>query len=422
VNILNLGMLSLIALVLAIALGFFRKLNTGLIAIAFAFILGKFAGFKDADIINGWSTQLFIMLLGVTFLFSIAQTNGTLELFARKVVALSGSQTRLIPIAVYLLTTFLAAIGPGTIPVMALIAPIGMALAAEMEISPLLLAPIGILGSAAGGISPIAPTGIIGVTLAAKQGIVGIDMPYFYNSLMGETLFVAALYFALGGYKIKSNKTLSISDLPAFNKQQWITMAGTICMVLVVLLTKYNVGLVAFVTGVVLLGLKVGDERKSIAAIPWGTLILVCGVGVLMNLAIKLKGIEMLAKFLATFMSPATASPIIGLTAGIMSWFSSTSGVVMPTLIPTVAELTKTLAGNVSSLDLVSAITMTAHTAGISPASTGGALALASYAANAHISAEDQNKLFIQMFAVAVSGVLFMTLVAASGLYRIWGL
>ncbi|EAX47433.1 Dicarboxylate carrier MatC domain protein [Thermosinus carboxydivorans Nor1] len=418
----NLGLLSLIALVLAIAIGFFRKLNTGLIAIAFAFILGKLAGFKEADIINGWSTQLFMMLLGVTFLFSIAQTNGTLELFARKVVAVAGRQTRLIPIAIYLLTTFLAAIGPGTIPVMALIAPISMALAAELGISPLLLAPIGILGACAGGISPIAPTGIIGITLAAKQGITGIDLPYFYNSLMGETLFAAFLYLVLGGYKIKSDKVLKQSDLPAFNRDQLITMAGIVTMVVVVLLTKYNVGLVAFVTGVVLLWLNVADERKSIAGIPWGTLILVCGVGVLMNIAIKLKGIDMLAKFLATFMTPATASPIIGLTAGIMSWFSSTSGVVMPTLIPTVSALINSLGGNVSPLDLISAITMTAHTAGISPASTGGALALASYAANAHISAADQNKLFIQMFLVAVTGVIFMTLVAASGLYRIWGL
>ncbi|MDT8900154.1 SLC13 family permease [Anaeroselena agilis] len=418
----NLGLLSLAALVVAIALGFFRKLNTGLIAIAFAVILGKFAGFKDASIISGWSTKLFIMLLGVTFLFSIAQTNGTLELFARKVVALAGSRTNLIPIAIYLLTTFLSAIGPGTIPVMALIAPISMALAAELSISPLLLAPIGILGACAGGISPIAPTGIIGVQLAAKQGITGIDLPYFYNSLMGETLFAAALYFALGGYKIKSVKKLSNADLPTFSRDQWITMVGIAVMVVVVLLTKLNVGLVAFVTGVVLLGLKVADERKSIAGIPWGTLILVCGVGVLMNLAIKLKGIAMLAKFLASFMTPASASPIIGLTAGIMSWFSSTSGVVMPTLIPTVAELANSMGGQVSSLDLVSAITMTAHTAGISPASTGGALALASYAANAHISGADQNKLFLQMFIVAVCGVLFMTLIAGLGLYRIWGI
>ena len=314
-----------------------------------------------------------------------------------------------------------AAIGPGTIPVMALTMPIAMALAAETGISPVLLAPITVLGSAAGGISPIAPTGIIGITLSAAQGIKGIDMPYFYNSLMAETIWAAILYLALGGHKLKTEKVLKQSDLPPFNRDQWITMAGVIAMVLIVLVTKANVGLIAFLIGVILLLLKVADERKSISCIPWGTLILVCGVGVLMNLAIKLKGIELLAKFLSTLMTESTASFIIGLTAGIMSWFSSTSGVVMPTLIPTVSSL-QAAVGNVSALDLVSAITMSAHTAGTSPASTGGALAMAAYAANAHITPEQQNKLFIQMFIVAACGVFVVSALAGLGLYRIWGL
>jgi len=381
----NYGLWSLVALIIAIAIGFTKKLNTGLIAIAFAVILGKMAGMKESEIIAGWSTSLTMMLMGVTFLFSISQTNGTLELFARKVIALSGKKTWMIPIAIYLLSTFLAAIGPGTIPVMALMIPLSMALAAELDISPLMLAPITVLGAAAGGISPIAPTGIIGLELAAKQGFTGFAMQYFVNSLMGETIFALLLYLVLGGYKIKSKKELSLGELPAFNKQQAITLFGIASLVAIVLLTKSNVGLIAFCVGVVLLVLKVADERKSIATMPWGTIILVCGVGVLMNLAIKLKGIEMLAQFLAQFMNEKTASPIIGLTAGIMSWLSSTSGVVMPTLIPTVSELMKTLP-NASPLDLISAITMTAHTAGVSPASTGGALALAAYAANASIS------------------------------------
>ena len=246
-------------------------------------------------------------------------------------------------------------------------------------------------------------------------------MPYFYNSLMAETIWAAILYLALGGHKLKTQKILKQSDLPAFNRDQWITMTGVIAMVLIVLITKANVGLIAFLIGAALLLLKVADERKSISCIPWGTLILVCGVGVLMNLAIKLKGIELLAKFLSTLMTENTASFIIGLTAGIMSWFSSTSGVVMPTLIPTVASLQNAV-GNVSALDLVSAITNSAHTAGTSPASTGGALAMAAYAANAHITPEQQNKLFIQMFIVAACGVVVVSALAGLGLYRIWGL
>ncbi|MFZ5753751.1 MAG: SLC13 family permease, partial [Bacillota bacterium] len=372
-------------------------------------------------IIGGFSASLFVMLLGVTYLFSIAQVNGTLELFAKKAVALAGKNTRLIPIVIYLLATFLAAIGPGTIPVMALMAVFTMALAAEMKVSPLLLAPMGLLGAMAGGISPIAPTGIIGITLAAKQGYTDIATPYFINSLIGESIFALLLYFVLGGYKITAEAPLKLKELPKFNQHQVTTLIGIAVMVIAVMFYKVNVGLMAFAVAGVLSFLKVAKEKDAIANVPWGTLLLVTGVGVLMNVVIELKGIKILAAFLGSFMTEKTASPIIGLTAGIMSWFSSTSGVVMPTLIPTVKELITTIgSNNVHPVDLISAITITAHTAGLSPVSTGGALALASYVANTHVSEEEQHKLFIQMFAIAVGGVIFLTIMAGLGIYRIF--
>lgn len=64
---------SLLLLLLAIALGFIRKMNTGLLAFAFALLLGKLAGITDKEIIKGFNYSLFIMLLGVTYLFSLAQ-------------------------------------------------------------------------------------------------------------------------------------------------------------------------------------------------------------------------------------------------------------------------------------------------------------------------------------------------------------
>lgn len=40
--------------------------------------------------ITGFPTKLFVTLLGVMFLFSIAQQNRTLELLARKIVNMAG--------------------------------------------------------------------------------------------------------------------------------------------------------------------------------------------------------------------------------------------------------------------------------------------------------------------------------------------
>ena len=79
---------SLVLLLVAIFLGFFRHMNTGLVAIGFALLLGRANGISDKEIISGFNTSLFIMLLGVTYLFSLAQLNGSLELLAKELSAL----------------------------------------------------------------------------------------------------------------------------------------------------------------------------------------------------------------------------------------------------------------------------------------------------------------------------------------------
>ncbi len=416
----------LLCLLVAIVLGFVKKMNTGLVAIGLALVVGRAGGLSDAEIIKGFNSSLFVMLLGVTYLFSIAQVNGTLELFARKAVGLAGGRIYLVPIVVFLLSSFLSVIGPGSIPVMALMMPFSMALAAEMNVSPLLLAPMGVLGACGAGISPLAPTGIIGITLSAQIGYTGIELPYFLNSYIVLTAWAIVLYFALGGHRLKSGDSLTGGETPAgtgpsaspaFDPAQKKTLLGIVCMILGVLIFKVNVGLAAFLVSFVLMLLGVADEKKAIAGVPWATLLLVTGVGVLMEVGIKLGSIRLLGSFLARFMNKSTATLLSGLTGGVMSWFSSTSGVVMPTLIPTVPEIISSVGGSVEPLTLISAITNSSHAAASSPLSTGGALALAAYMGQARASAGDQQKLFVRMFLVSAVGVAFVSVLGGLGLY-----
>lgn len=112
---------SLAALGLAIFLGFVKKMNTGLLCTALALLVGRLAGISDDEIIRGFNYSLFLMLLGVTYLFGLAEINGTLALLSKKIVALSGRRTYLVPIVMYLFATILSALGPGTIPTAAII-------------------------------------------------------------------------------------------------------------------------------------------------------------------------------------------------------------------------------------------------------------------------------------------------------------
>lgn len=415
----GLNVLSLLFLIAAIAIGYFLKLNTGLIAIGLALVIGKLGGLDDKEIIAGFNGSLFTMMLGVSYLFSVAQQNKTLDLVAKKIVSLAGKRTNLIPIIIFFLAAILAGVGPGTIPVMALMAVFTMALSVEMKMNPVMLAAMGLLGAQAGGLTPIAPTGILGNTLAAEQGFTNIAVPLMGGQFIGSLCYAIIIYIVFKGYKAKAVDGIQIASVEKFNKQQKITLVGIFIMVFMVLILNVNAGLAAFFVAFLIMPFKVADEKQAMAHVPWGTLILVTGVNVLMNVVIKLGGIDLLSGALASIMTPLTAPPIMATTAGIMSWFSSTSGVVMPTLIPTVGGLIQTIGGNLTGAELITTIVTASHTAGVSPISTGGALALAAYVTNTNASTEEQQKLFNKMFLVAIGGVLFMAAFSFVGGFRI---
>jgi di/tricarboxylate transporter len=415
----NFAILSLLVLIGSIVLGFFRKVNMGLVAFGLSLILATAADISAKSVMAGFPTKLFVTLLGVMFLFSMAQENKTLELLARRIVALAGNRTNLIPIIVYIFSAILAGIGPGTVPVMSLMAVFTCSLAAEMKISPILLSATSVLGAAAGGLTPVAPTGILGLSLAEEQGIVGIEFPYAINMIIAMTVYFIIIYIVLKGYKMKSAVDMSHSEKIQFNKDQKITLVGMLILIIAVIFLGFDVGLTSFSIAMILLLLKVADEKKSVAAIPWGTLLMIGGINMLMSLVIQLGGIDLLATALSTLMNPTTATGIMGLTAGMMSWFSSTSGVVMPTLIPTVTDVA-TNVGGVSVVALISAITNTASAAGMSPISTGGSMGLSAYSQIANPTEEERSKLFIELFMVSIGGVITIALLGMTGIYTLF--
>jgi di/tricarboxylate transporter len=421
-DLMNFQLISLIVLIGTIALGFVKKVNIGFLAIGVALVLGRvltlngIEGFADKAIIKGFNSGLFVMLVGVTFLFSIAQSNGTLELLAKKIVGRAGKATWLIPIIMYVMIAFIAAIGPGTIPGMVLAATFGVPLAIAMKVDPLLLTTMGQIGALGGGMTSIAPTGIIGITLAEKAGITNIGPVFLFNALTSTIIMAAIVYIMFRGWKVEGENPIKLAELPKFNSKQKSTMLGIVVMLSMVLGLKVNVGLAAFLVASILILLKVGDEKEAIKSIPWGTLVLVTGVGVLMNIVISVGGIRLLADGLSALMTTRTAAPVMSLTAGIMSWFSSTSGVVMPTFIPTAPQIMQNIP-NLNGAELVSAISMGSSFAGLSPASTGGGLILASYLTNVKMDDQQQNKVFVRMFLYSAFYVVVCSALVLFGLF-----
>ena len=115
---------------------------------------------------------------------------------------------------------------------------------------------------------------------------------------------------------------------------------------------------------------------------------MVCGVTVLIEVMDKAGGLNALVKMIAAVSNPITVNAWLGLITGIISAYSSSSGVVMPMFLPMVPGLIKDIGGG-NPVALISSINVGAHLVDSSPLSTLGALCIA--CAGDH---EDKAKLF----------------------------
>ena len=173
--------LSLIFLIGAIAIGFFRKINVGVVSIVLGFVLTLITHGKMNVLFAGFPTKLFLTLLGTMFFFCLLQENKTLELLSKKIVSLFQTRPFLMPIVIYVVSYMMSAAGPGAISVQSVMVIFAVSLAVQMKASAILMASMAILGAVGGTASPIALTGIIVTDLTAKMNVPGIATPVFYG-------------------------------------------------------------------------------------------------------------------------------------------------------------------------------------------------------------------------------------------------
>ncbi len=418
--------LSLIVLAVVVAIGFIKKVNLGFLSLGVAFILSMVGGLKASAVTGGFSSSMFVTLVGVTFLFGMASQNGTLDLFSKKVVALVGKNTVLIPILMFVLSAFISAIGPGHIAAGILMTTFAMYLAFEMKINPWVTALFAKLGANAGCASPLSLTGILARELTTKEPIsmefTGANSAHlFLSTLLSGFVFTLIVYIGSKSYKVKADNPLKWSEIPKFNRNQKLTMAAIVIMVICCIGFKLDTGLFAFIMAAILILLGAADEKAAIKGIPWGTLVFICGVGALVSVIDKLGGITLVSDFLNGFLSEKTSVPIMAATSGILSWVSSTTGVVMPALYPIADQVAQQFTG-VNYMELISAITATSFAAAISPLSTGGAIIMSSYSASKETTNEEMNKLFKNLFLLSVANVGVNVLMSALGVFSLGGL
>ncbi len=321
-------------------------------------------------------------LVGVTLLFAIAETNGTLGRMTARAVRLCRGQAVLLPVMFFLLGLGIATIGAGGTPASALLAGPAMAVAMRAGIPLLPMAVMAGNGALAGTLSPFAPTGIVAHGVMERIGLGGVEwQTYAYNAL-AHTIVGVGGFLVLGGWRLllrRDSSTVQAEDpehAGPFERAHWITVGGIVALIVSVAGFGVNVGLAALVIAATLTLLRTVDEPKAIRAMPWAVILMVTGVTVLIAMLQETGGLDLFTTGLARVSTPATIAPVVAFGTGVVSVYSSTSGVVLPAFLPMVPDLAQRV-GNLPPLPIAWSMNIGASLVDLSSLSTVGALFLA---------------------------------------------
>ena len=374
---------SLIALLIAIALSLTSRINVGVLAMAFAWIIGTtLAGQKPEQVAAGFPSSLFLTLAGVTLLFSLAETNGTLERLANRAVQLARGNARVIPIVFFVIAFVLSSIGPGAISSVALVIPLAMAIATRAGVPRFLTALMVANGANAGNLSPISAAGVIANTKIADAGMGHHERKVWLANLFAHALVAMAAYVILRGYRLSAAPIPEGgASAPVLNldRRHWITVAIIVAWIVGVVAFKLSVGLAAFAAAAIVVLASGADESLAIRRMPWGVIVMVCGVTVLISLLEKTGGMDLFTSMLARLASPVTVNGVVAFVTGLISSWSSTTGVVLPTFLPAVPGLVAKVGGG-DPLAVALSIDVGSSLVDVSPLSTLGALCVATVA------------------------------------------
>jgi len=411
--------LSIIILAAMFLLATVLPLNMGALAFVGAFLLGAVVlGMSTNEILANFPGGLFLTIVGVTYLFAIAQNNGTIDLLVRGAVKLVGSRVALIPWVMFAITAVITAVGALSPAAVAIIAPIALSFAGKYKISPLLMGMMVIHGAQAGGFSPIAVYGVTVNGILAKTDLAFSPTALFLSSLIFNLVIALVLFVVLGGKNLMSSKVghfveqaaearMAVSvgakaaggDVPfkgfgsgmygprdpagdgiAATKErkdripQLVTIAGLIVLAVVALGFKMDVGFVSITIAIVLALVSPAAQKGAINKISWSTVLLICGMLTFVGVLEEAGTIEFVSSGVAGMGMPLLAALIICFIGAIVSAFASSTA-ILAALIPLAVPFLST--GEIGAVGVICALAVSATIVDVSPFSTNGALVLA---------------------------------------------
>jgi di/tricarboxylate transporter len=405
---------SLVALLAVVVASLFSRLNVGVLAVALAWPIALHAaGWKADALMQTFPSSLFLTLLGVSLLFGVSQANGTMEALTNRAVRLCRGRAMLLPPLFFLLACTVSTIGPGAISATALVAPPAMAIAASVGLPVFLTALMVGNGANAGNLSPTSAVGVLVQHLMREAGLGGHEWSVWAANFAAHALVSAAAWLLLGGLALRHAGRVDVRNATSgpLSRVHWLTLVVTAAWIAGVVVFKAHPGLSAFGAASLLVLTGAARDGPVVKTVPWPVLVMVCGVSVLVSVLEKTGGMDLFTSLLARMTGPATVNGAIAFVTGLISTYSSTSGVVYPAFLPAVPGLVAKLGGG-DPLQVAMSINVGAALVDVSPLSTIGALCIAAMPAG-----EDAPALFRKLlawgFSMTFVGALYCQLLIA---------
>jgi di/tricarboxylate transporter len=433
-------MISIYALVAMFVIATLLPINMGVLAFVGAFLVGSFiAGMQTKAIMAGFPAELFLTLVGITFLFAQAQNNGTIDWLVRLALRAVGGRIAAIPWIMFAIAAVLTAVGAVSPAAVAIIAPIALGFAAKYGISPLMMGLMVIHGAQGGGFSPISIYGGITNKIVQKAGLPISELTTAFASL-GINLAVAViLFFAFGGARLlrQSPASRGTAGVPNFSAavavsaqgpqifgdaedeartenlamaqssgsvlasatgsgpsgsvpgsrttepaapdkataQQIATVVGLIALAVLTLVYKLDIGFVAITIGFVLSLMAPNVQKHAIGQVSWPEIMLIVGVSTYVGVMEKMGTISFVGNSVADLASPLIAALLLFFVGAVVSAFASSTA-VLGSLIPLAVPFLQQGTG-VDPIGFIAAMAVASTIVDVSPFSTNGALVLA---------------------------------------------
>lgn len=394
----------LVILVLMFVVATKWPLNIGVMGLVASFGVGYFMlGMSDKEILEDFPASIVLTIIGVTYFFSMANRNGTIDIIVQNCVRLVRGKTMLLPWVFFLIAAALTSLGTFSPAAVALLAPAAMGFAYESRIHPVLMGAFVINGAHAGGFSPLSVAGVLVHNIAHDNGF-PISQGGLFAASFAINLLLSALSLALFAVfgKLKDGAGVQNVDLetPRTTRphgQQILTLVLIGVMLVCTLGFRMPIGFVALSAGLLLALVNIKEHRTFIGGVSWSTVLLVAGMITYVSLLQHVGVIDTLAEMALALGAPLLIALVLCYVIGVGSAFASSTALLtafIPLAGPLLASSTLSASGTVAALAIAATVV------DVSPFSTDGALIVA----NAQES--DRQRVYKQLMIYAGGVVL----------------